>query len=122
MLRQALVGDDGVPSLLQQENVLIMGDFNMDPWRSKDKSSKTWNTILKQGQAGKPYHYHSGIAEIEPPRYTWVYIIHRTFDIVASNFAKGTCIVLGQTPGTYRMDGGSGNDHRAVFGVLEFAP
>ena len=34
MLVQALAVDDNPPSILENDRVLIMGDFNFDPWRT----------------------------------------------------------------------------------------
>lgn len=119
MLLQAFLGDEGVPPILKNENVLIMGDFNMDPWRTKDDSSIAWQKVFEEGWKGKKYHYHSAIAEANPPLFTYVFVKHQTLDLVLSNFAQGKCQVLGETPGTTRLDGGSGNDHRAVYGILE---
>ena len=75
-----------------------------------------WSDIFKNGWGGKQLFYHSGISEKIPPNYTYFFIIRRTLDIVVSNFAKGTCYVLGVSPGTKRLDGGSGTDHRALYG------
>ena len=54
----------------------------------------------------QPFRYHSGIAEKDPPYYTLIYGVRRTLDVVASNFAEGVCQVLGELPGTSRLDGG----------------
>jgi hypothetical protein len=122
MLIRAFTGDDETPSILENDRILIMGDFNFDPWRTKDSSSRAWQEIFDAGWRGRSYKYHSGIAEIDPPRLTFKFVQLRTLDLVLSNFAEGTCQVLGETPGTSRLDGGSGNDHLAVFGVLEIRP
>lgn len=121
-LRAAFYGSSDAGPIIEQERVLVMGDFNMDPWRSRNDSKQTWEKIFTAGWAGRPFRYHSGSAEIDPPRYTLVFGIRRTLDLVLSNFADGVCQVLGESPGTSRLDGGRGNDHRAVYGVLNFAP
>ncbi|MFA9404100.1 MAG: hypothetical protein ACERKY_13670, partial [Anaerolineales bacterium] len=65
----------------------------------------------------------SGMAEHDPPYFTLKYpTFSRTYDHVVSNFLEGTTLVLGESPGTYRLDGGSGMDHRAVYGILNFEP
>jgi hypothetical protein len=122
LLLQAFIGNQATPTILKSDNVLIMGDFNLDPWRTHDSSSDAWQSIFDSGWRGKKYKYHSGIAEEEPPLFTFKFIKYQTLDLVISNFAKGVCMVLGESPGTARIDGGSGNDHRAVYGVLELKP
>jgi hypothetical protein len=122
MFLQAFVGDDASPPIVQNERVLIMGDFNIDPWREKDESVDTWNLVVEKGWAGRRYQYHSGIAETDPPHYTLFFVVRRTLDFAASNFASGVFEVLGETPGTSRFDGGAGNDHRALYGILEIKP
>jgi hypothetical protein len=122
LLLQAFTGNEAVPTVLKSDNVLIMGDFNLDPWRTRDSSSEVWQDIFDAGWRGKKYKYHSGIAETDPPLFTFKFIKHQTLDLVVSNFAEGGCMVLGETPGTTRIDGGSGNDHRAVYGILEIKP
>jgi len=120
MLLRAFQGDKSQQPIIQNDNVLILGDFNLDPWRNKDVSVKAWQSIFSKGWANKKYHYHSGVAEITPPYYTFQFIVKGTYDLAVSNFASGICHVLGETPETARLDGGSGNDHRAVYGVLTF--
>jgi len=123
MFDQAFNGGEGISPIVQHENVLIMGDFNLDPWRSKDESSKVWQSIFEKGWMGREYRYHSGIVEKDPPHYTMrLSVVRRTLDVVVSNFAEGVCQVLGESPGTTRLDGGKGNDHRAVYGVLTLKP
>jgi len=122
LLNRALEGDGTSPSIIQGEKVLIMGDFNTDPWRTHDQSTLVWTNIIEQGWSDRPLIYHSGIAEKNPPYYTLDFFIKRTYDLVVSNFAEGVCQVLGETPNTQRLDGGVGNDHRAVYGVLTFKP
>jgi hypothetical protein len=68
---------------------------------------------------GKRFAYHSGPAEREPPYFTVDEVLfHLTLDHVASDFAQGTCQTLGMAPGTERLDGGKGTDHRALFCAL----
>ena len=114
-IRQIFEGD----RLVRQPRVLLTGDFNMDPWRENDASTRYWRQRV--GLNGKDgYSYHSGVAEFEPPRPTLRYpFLTRTYDHVVSNFLTGVCQVLGESPGTERLDGGRGCDHRAVYGVLK---
>jgi hypothetical protein len=103
-------------SLIQAEQALILGDLNMDPWRENDVSTAYWGQWVGETQS-EPYGYHSGPAEHIPPYPTLRYPgIARTYDHVASDFLEGTTLVLGESPNTYRIDGGFGMDHRAVFG------
>jgi hypothetical protein len=93
----------------------------MDPWREDDVSTRYWRQQV--GEAGnRGFVYHSGIAEVQLPRPTLRYpFLSRTHDHVASNLLTGVCQVLGESPGTQRLDGGGGCDHRAVYGVLRWA-
>ena len=112
---------DGV-GLVREEHVLIVGDLNIDPWRDDDLSVRTWNSFVGASEI-HPYYYHSGTAEHAPPYFTLKYPIYsRTYDHIVSNFLEGTTLVLGESPDTYRLDGGSGMDHSAVFGSLIFVP
>lgn len=113
--------DQGSPdSLVQEPKVLIMGDLNLDPWKENDVSTVYWNE-----QVGSPethtFYYHSGIAERVPPypsiRFS---VFRRTYDHVVSNFLRGTTTTLVATPGTSRLDGGSGMDHLGIYGELFF--
>ncbi len=111
---------DGV-GLVREEHALIVGDLNMDPWRDDDLSVQTWKSFVGAPET-HPYYYHSGMAEHDPPYFTLEYpTFSRTYDHVASNFLEGTTLVLGESPGTYRLDGDSGMDHRALFGTLIFS-
>jgi hypothetical protein len=103
---------------LKTNKVLAIGDFNFDPWRDTNRSVKVWEKIMESGWAGIPFRYHSGIVETDPPYPTLIYVIRKTFDLAVSNFASGTMNVLGKSPGTLRLDGGQGTDHRAIFGIL----
>ncbi len=116
-IRQIFEGDH----LVREPQVLLVGDYNMDPWREDDVSTRYWRQQV--GEAGnRAYVYHSGIAEKQPPYPTLRYpLLTRTYDHVVSNFLTGVCQVLGESPGTERLDGGRGCDHRAVYGVLWWA-
>jgi hypothetical protein len=46
----------------------------------------------------------------------------KSLDFAVSNFARGQLLLFGESPGTMRLDGGAVNDHRALFGFLEFLP
>jgi len=115
-IRQIFEGD----RLVREPQALLTGDFNMDPWREHDASSRYWRQqVGTEGSSG--YVYHSGTAERQPPYPTLRYpFLTRTYDHVASNFLQGICQVLGESPDTERLDGGRGCDHRAVYGILSF--
>jgi endonuclease/exonuclease/phosphatase family metal-dependent hydrolase len=119
MIKQIFYGYETQKPLVTEDFVLIMGDLNLDPWRDQDVSVEIWKDTIRRGWMGRNFYYHSGIVEKTPPHFTTKFFIWRkTFDLIVSNFAEGTCVVLGETPGTLRIDGGSGMDHRAVYGIL----
>ncbi|NIM95930.1 MAG: hypothetical protein GTO18_19700 [Anaerolineales bacterium] len=119
-LRQIFEGEGGAGDLIQEADVLILGDLNLDAWREDNVSTRYWNQHV--GSIGtREYYYHSGIAENDPPYFTFQYpFFRRTYDHIISNFLDGTTVVLGESPGTSRMDGGRGMDHAAVYGQLSF--
>jgi len=123
MLKQLFIGNNAMPPLIQEDKVLIVGDFNFDPWRATDESAAFWRNLLAAGWHGRSFKYHSGIAENNPPRKTSHFLWWgKTVDIVLSNFLEGVCVTLGETPGTKRLDGGHGMDHRAIYCTLRLAP
>jgi Endonuclease/Exonuclease/phosphatase family len=123
MISLAFEGNGKNKPLIQQDNVLLMGDFNFDPWRDQDKSTETWKSFFAKGWGGRDFIYHSGIVEKDPPYYTsFLFYRKRTPDMIVSNFAQGVCKVLGESPDTSRLDGGKGTDHRALFGLLTVEP
>jgi hypothetical protein len=119
-VRQIFENSGQPNSLVREEQVLILGDLNLDPWREDDVSSRFWRTMVGSS-AGSEYGYHSGIAERQPPYPTVRYLsFARTYDHIASNFLTGVTQILGESPGTRRLDGGKGMDHRAVYGHLSW--
>jgi hypothetical protein len=98
---------------------LMSGDWNLDPYHNHDASVKVW----KQNIAAKGFHYLSGPSSKYAPYYTdFVPIINLPFealDHVVSDFATGTCQVLGISPGTKRLDGGYNLDHRGILCNLD---
>jgi hypothetical protein len=71
--------------------------------------------------AGPGYACHSGTAEREAPFPMLGYLSYaRTYDHVVSSFLQGVTQVLGESPGTARLDGGRGMDHMAVYGRLSW--
>lgn len=109
------------PPLLRERNLLIAGDFNLDPWRQNDRSEQVFRNLLAGGWAGRSLEVHNHLGADGLPDLTSVFpLLSRTIDIAASNFAMGTLDTLGITPGTQRLDGGRGCDHYALFGRLEY--
>lgn len=112
-LQQVFDGD-----LIREDEALVLGDLNLDPWRGDDVSTEYWNNQVGPSRA---FYYHSGPAERVPPHPTIFYpLFRRTLDHVTSNFLAGTMLTLGEADGTVRLDGGGGTDHRALFGRLTF--
>lgn len=96
---------------------LLAGDFNVDPYVDTDEAVALW---LETVGEGKRFSYHSGPAEKVPPYPTSESPLGtNVYDHVVSDFAKGTCTTLGEAPGTERLDGGEGCDHRALLCALE---
>jgi hypothetical protein len=122
LLRHAFLKEGPEDAILREKKVLLVGDFNLDPWRDDDESVIVWQQFFAAGWSGQPLRYLSGITEKDPPHYTFAFIVKRTLDFAVSNFATGQFFVLGESLGTARLDGGAGNDHRALFGTLEFLP
>ena len=46
MISTAILGNESTPSLIQENKVILAGDFNLDPWRDHDESAITWNNLL----------------------------------------------------------------------------
>jgi endonuclease/exonuclease/phosphatase family metal-dependent hydrolase len=123
MISTALYGSENASPIAHEKNILLLGDFNLDPWRDQDDSVETWNNFMKNGWSQTKLNYHSGIVENDPPYFTsFLFYKPRTLDFVVSNFAEGVCQILGESPNTQRLDGGKGTDHRALFGVLKLKP
>jgi len=118
-IRQIFEEVDGRPPLASEQYNLLLGDFNIDPFREDDVSIQLWNQYVGLFDEGRPYWYHSGPAEKMPPYPTSsLFVSKKTVDYIISNFAEGICVTLGETPGTIPIDGGRGMDHRAIFGRL----
>lgn len=111
-----------------EDRTLLIGDMNLDPRRSSDASAELWNSMVGHD---KTFAYHSDLdvpthAASDPSALDATGMLtpnnHNctapfgctTLDHVASTFASGDCDVLGETPGTERLDGGGGMDHRAL--------
>ena len=120
---RSILGNVPTPSKLKSNNVVLAGDFNFDPWRFVDPSIETWHALTRTGWQGRPFHHHNHLAADGLPELTsQALFLNRTIDFVLSNFLIGTVATLGTTPGTQRLDGGSGCDHRALFGNLSVHP
>ncbi len=110
---------------LAQGATLLSGDWNLDPYRAGDDPSvDTWVQHVGPDDATR-FHYHSGVAERQPPYATNVVAgIASVLDHVASTALEGTCQTLGEAPDTTRLDqgAGAGCDHRALWCALTDAP
>lgn len=99
---------------------LVTGDMNLDPYEDTDESARVW---VQHVGDGARFRYHSGEAEHDPPYETLdlggIDALSGVLDHVVSDFATGVCATLGEAPGTTRLDGGEGTDHRALFCPLE---
>jgi endonuclease/exonuclease/phosphatase family metal-dependent hydrolase len=105
--------------LLHHPNLLIAGDFNLDPWRQDDPSERIFRFIIGRGWRDRPLKCHNRLAADGKPYFTSIFpFLSRTIDMVWSNFAEGELDALGATPITKRLDGGRGCDHLALFGTL----
>jgi len=119
MINTALYGNKTATSIIQEEKVVLLGDFNLDPWRDNDESVIIWSAFMKNGWSESNLEYHNEITETGLPLFTsLLFYKPRTLDFVVSNFTNGTCSTLGETPNTSRLDDGEGTDHRSLFGIL----
>jgi hypothetical protein len=81
-------------------------------------SARYWRSVVSSA-AWSSFAYHSGLAGREPPYPTLRYLRYaRAYGHVVRSFLHGVTQVLGQSPGTARLDGGKGMGHRAVYGRL----
>ncbi len=121
MLDAALKGTKN-GGLIKENNVIVIGDFNLDPWRGTDTSAVFWNNFFSAGWNGKSFDYHNKVEGNEkfPPYTTYLFGAGKSVDFAVSNFAEGTLLTLGETPDTIRLDQDSGTDHRALFGFLTY--
>lgn len=106
-------------ALANGQRNLMLGDWNTDPYRGKGEDVTLW----KREVEARPFRIHSGIAERDPPYYTdlvpWPWP-DKSLDHVISDFAQGTCLTLGENPGTQRLDDHGDLDHRGLFCKLTF--
>jgi hypothetical protein len=113
---------------------LVLGDFNLDPFRERDASVEVWEAHVGDD---RPLRLLSGPVEHDPPYFTLLpfesaqldptgslpvnvelrdLALARTIDhVVATTGLSGTCTTLGEAPGTARLEGPEGGlDHRAL--------
>jgi hypothetical protein len=108
-------------AILHDRNILVAGDFNLDPWRQDDRSVQMFKELIARGWDGREIRFHNRKGGDDLPELTSIFpFLSRTIDLAASNFASGSLDSLGVTPGTERLDGGEGCDHHALFGRLEY--
>jgi hypothetical protein len=121
-------------ALPDDREVLLLGDFNLDPFRERDASVDVWDEHVGEGHR---LRLLSGPSEHDPPYFTLFPFESaqvdptgslpvnvelgdlagaRTIDhVVASAGLTGACTTLGEAPGSERLEGPRGGlDHRAV--------
>ena len=120
--------DDDAP-LIEEDKVLVAGDFNFDPYRQSEDNPDVaiWHefvsTSFEQTRDDRlTFAYHSGLPEHNPPYFTTP-ILDRTLDHAISNGLYGRCITLGAQPGEAPLDRAKGHpieqlDHFALECVL----
>jgi len=120
---QQIFEGGGNSGLTNGKYTIIAGDFNTDPYRGDSPSIAYWDRFVGLYGSNKPFYYHSGIAEKDPPFFTvFNYFGKRTVDHILSNFALGEGSTLGESPNTSRLDKGRGMDHRAILADLWIPP
>jgi hypothetical protein len=113
---------------------IVLGDFNLDPYRESDDSVDVWDAHVGDE---RQLQLLSGPAEHDPPYFTLLpfesaqldptgslpanlelrdLALARTVDhVVATRGLDGGCTTLGEAPGTGRLEGMEGGlDHRAI--------
>lgn len=66
-INQLFRGDYGESPLASKEYTIIAGDFNFDPFRDQGNLLDVWNEFVGEYGSGRPFYYHSGPAEKNPP-------------------------------------------------------
>jgi endonuclease/exonuclease/phosphatase family metal-dependent hydrolase len=103
--------------ILVNSEILIAGDFNIDLYKSNKQSSIVIEQLLL---TKKDFHMHEVLDDDFEPITTFQFgPYQRTLDYIFSNFLIGEVVALGASDKTIRLDGGSGMDHTALFGVFE---
>lgn len=119
-ISQIFEGDNNISPLKLPKKIIIAGDFNFDPFRDSKNIPESWQKYVGSEQL---FHYHSGLAEHDPPYPTAFFLLKKkTVDHVISNFALGTCTTLGEAPRSKRIDNGKGMDHRALLCDMWISP
>jgi hypothetical protein len=113
---------------------LVLGDFNLDPFRERDASVDVWEEHVGEDRS---FRLLSGPVEHDPPFFTLLpfesaqldptgsvpanielrdLAMARTIDhALATPDLTGACTTLGEAPGTDRLEGPEGGlDHRAL--------
>ena len=86
-------------AVLHERNILIAGDFNLDPWRQDDRSVQVFREIIARGWNGREVRFHNRIGKDGNLELTSIFpFLSRTIDLAASNFATGSLDTLGITP------------------------
>jgi endonuclease/exonuclease/phosphatase family metal-dependent hydrolase len=113
-LRQMFEGDQ---ALAAPTPTIVAGDMNLDPFLDADESVAVWDAHVDDDER---FHYHSGLAEHDPPYPTSVTVLgDKVLDHVVSDTLTGSCVTLGATADTATLDDGLGAmDHRALLCTL----
>ena len=107
-------------SIIKNHDVIIAGDFNIDLFRGQKNEVEEIVELVNSGWDGSILTIHSPInPPAEPPITFRLGFITKTLDYCYSNFLDGEMLILGETDGTTRLDGGWGMDHLALYGVFE---
>ncbi len=123
-----IFGEDA--PLIEEDQVLIGGDFNFDPYRGSqdDVDIALWNDFVSTSfddtrDDPLAFAYHSGLPEHDPPYHTSP-LTQTTLDHVISNSLQGRCTTLGAQPGEPPLDHFHGDeierlDHLAIECILD---
>lgn len=107
-------------SIIKNHDVIIAGDFNIDLFRGEENEVEEIVELLSSGRGGSSLTGHAPIyPQSDPPITFRLGFITKTLDYCYSNFLDGEMVILGETDGTTRLDGGWGMDHLALYGVFE---
>lgn len=95
---------------------LIAGDMNIDPYRLWEvfPSANRWHDFVGQGRRFTAHNL-----DADPPTPTWG--TFATLDYVLTDEMQGSCVVLGNSPGTAPLEGmPTFTDHRALSCTLSW--
>lgn len=106
-------------NILQNSNVLLMGDFNIDLYQGNEMNVNRMLDLFSESFQS-PFKIHEALNSDKKPHVTFQFgPFTRTLDYGFSNFLSGDLVALGRTKNTTRLDGGWGMDHTALYGIFE---